>query len=310
MAKEACLVSSGAIKNTGSECDTSLGPIKMLIMANTSLKFTDEDLEDFTAYVDEHTHAPGTQRMYPLFGNRAEIDETTTNDESPVTYTSPDTGKITYIRTGAKNLTFATTAGGLCLAEALNSMGKANLGFIPVDKDGAFIVKKNTDGTYSPFKATSSPQSPIFAVAATPYQNRFALSFNPDTFVQLGKIYADEPGLLDLEGLFDVNVDSRAAATTTTVTVGGLTDCKKSDIYDSFGDALAVVGAWSLKKADGTPVTITGVAKDTVNKGYVLTFASQTSGTVLKADLSAAAALYALNVEGIESTGPVAITIP
>jgi hypothetical protein len=114
----------------------------------------------------------------------------------------------------------------------------------------------------------------------------------------------------DVSGLNDVNLSfvSKAsnaykfAVKVPTSQIGG-----SINVYDSFDDELAVTGAWQAftGASFSTPLTLTSVAKDTVNKCWTVTFDSTlftalSAGASIKVSLVAPEALDALSVVGIE----------
>lgn len=92
-----------------------------------------------------------------------------------------------------------------------------------------------------------------------------------------------------LKGCLAVNLTSADGSI-----VKAVTAISKTDMYDNYADALAVVGAWkAVKASDGTEVTITAVTKEVAAKGW--SFASAYTGDVIitLADPTALAGLTA-----------------
>jgi hypothetical protein len=313
---QACNSAGIAIKNTGSRCAAMLGQIVMVLFGSTTLKIPAAVIEedtgnDFTDWLKQHVNGVGGQKIFPFGGNNQPFNDVTSNDEAPTVYTSPITKAKKQMLAGAVNLTLNTLDGGLCLAKALYTLGKSNLGIILVDKEGGFMLKKNSDGTYGFFNSQNSQGALILQNKETPYQNSINISVNPETMVQIGEYYIDNSGaILELFGLTDVEMESRAQATVTTVHAGGTFECGGGDIFDEYGSALNKAAAWKITKADGSNVTITAVSMDNVTKSYILTFATQTTGTVLTVDLATSDVLHTNNVSGIESIKPVVIAVP
>jgi hypothetical protein len=313
---KACNVAGTATRNTGSRCKAMLTQPWMIVFGSTLLEIPADAIEDgdsgFVDWMNTHRHALGSQKVFLYGGNKQPFNDTTTNNTEPTVYTSPVTGARKQMLPGSINLTLNTLDGGLCLAKALLTIGKSDLGIIIFDKDGGFMAKKNANGTYGFFSSYNSPGSLILQVKETPFQNSLNVSINPDTLIQLGEYYVDDQGaIIDMSGLTDVEMDSRAPATTTTGTVGGTFECGGGDIYDEYGTALIATGAWKATKViDGTDVPITGVAQNTGLKAYVLTHGTLGTGVAVKYDLRTSDVLYGLNVIGIESIKPVIVTTP
>lgn len=314
---KACNAAGTAVKNTGSRCAAMLQQLAMTLHGSTTLEIPANVIENdngtlFLDWIKEHLHAIGGQKVFPFGGNRQAYNDTITNNTDPTVYTAPVSGVKKQMLAGSINLTLNTLEGGLCLAKALQTIGTSNLGVIMVDDKGGFLLKKNSNGTYGFFSSQNSPGSLILQNKETPFQNSLNVSLNPQTVIQLGEYFVENSGgLLEMFGLTDVEVDSRAAATATTVHAGGTFECGGGDIFDEYGVAIAIPAAWKITKADGTLITITGVVQDATTKSYVLTFATQTSGTVLKVDLAASDVLFDNDVLGIESVnGGVVVTVP
>lgn len=315
--KKACNIAGTATKNTGSRCGAMLTQPWMVLFGSTSLEIPANVIEEdtgtlFIDWINTHIHAVGAQKVFPFGGNKQPFDDTPVNTTNPTIHTSAITGAIKQMLAGYVNLTLTTLEGGLCLAKSLLTIGKSSLGVILFDKSGGYLPKKNSNGTYGFFNSTNSPGALTLQIKDVPYTNSVNISLNPETIVQLGEYYVDDTGaVIDVFGLTDVEVDSRAAATATTETVGGTFECGGGDIYDQYGSALAVAGAWKITKvSDGTTVAITGVTTSPTLKAYVLTHASLGTGVAVKIDLVGSDALYAINVTGIESVIPVTITTP
>jgi hypothetical protein len=109
----------------------------------------------------------------------------------------------------------------------------------------------------------------------------------------------------DLVSIVDVQLEEVAAASGLAFKIGAKTKYAGTDIFESYADSLAVVGAWKITKvSDGSSVSVSSVAKDTTNKCWTVTAAAgPTSGTELKIELQDPTTLAGLTtaVEGIES---------
>jgi hypothetical protein len=112
--------------------------------------------------------------------------------------------------------------------------------------------------------------------------------------------------LIDLENenLVDVELYEAVAATGDAYKIAARTLYAGTDVYDSYDDLLAVVGAWKITDADGADVAVSSVVKDDTNKCWTVTSAAgPSSGDELKIELVDPTALAALTapVTGIES---------
>lgn len=257
------------IKNTGSECNESMGPTAMLIAVPPGATWPASTLDDFTAHVSAQLHAPKASRWYILFGPSIPIRKITNNKEADVIFTADDGTQI-FIRYGVLNRTFSTTEGGLCFAKALQTLNKSGYSFIEVDNASQIMSRINTDKSYSALKTTfvysPSIDLPDFK---NPAMTNFAISTKPEEYIGNGVILQmDDTSLLDLVGLLDVEVFQEGAVTNTGSTRATATD---TIVIGSTADTVDIkVGGVSLA---GAPVTQTG---------------SETTATLLAAKIAAA----------------------
>jgi hypothetical protein len=263
--KKACLVKN-SVKNTGKECDTSMVATAMLIAVPRSLKWTDEDLADPVAWLDNLIHEAPASRVFPLFGQQAPI-RTITNSAAEDIKVTLDDGLEVFLRYGLYNRTFETTSGGLCYAQSLQSLNKSGYSLIEIDQQGQMLMRRNSDGTLSglivDFMYAPSPILPDFK--NTPYKNRFQYTFSPVELVNNAVIYEGATSLLSLMGLIDVKYTNAATPTNTDVTIGVFSECAEEDLVAKFpvsgGNGLCFANNFKItKKSDGTDVSITGAA--------------------------------------------------
>lgn len=300
----------GNVQNTGVECGKSLTtPIGILIVA-AAAKWTKADMVDPLAFFQQRIHEVKSKRFYPVFADLKNIEVAEGSDQTE-SY-ADGTTKLLNLAGYTITLTFAD--GGECLAKKLISFNKKGYRFIIVDNLNQFKVRKNADGTYSGLKATDLYGTrPELATFAASYKNKVVLSIPLDEYITNSAIFQTDADLSDLMGLLDVDVESKAAASATKVTVGATTECAGTDLYDLFADELANIDAWKIKDAaTGTAVTITAAAKNDAAQGWDLTFATQAGKTlsVGLADASVLAALTPEPVTGYEGAKMASIVIP
>lgn len=227
---KACFVKN-RVKNTGKECDTSMVAPAMLIAVKRGLTFTDADLANPVPWLDNLIH---NRTAFPLFGQQAPIREVQNDAEGDVTVTLDDGLKV-FLRYGLYNRTFATTSGGLCYAQALQSLNKSGYDIIEIDQTGQMLVRKNADGTYSglitDFMYAPSPILGDFK--NTPYKNRFQFSYSPIELVNNGAIFTGADALLSMMGLINVDIYTSSLSTpptTTSVSFSVRTECSQDDL--------------------------------------------------------------------------------
>lgn len=300
-------VDGQGVQNTGVECGKALSYPQGVILCPSKAKWTKAEMVDPYQFFQTKIHAAKSTRFYPVFADLKKFEVAEGSDQTE-TY---DDGTTSLIRLGGYGMTLSFKEGGECLAKKLLSFNKKGYSFIIVDELGQFKVRKNADGTYSGLKASDIYGSrPELATSAAVYKNRLVVSISVEEYITNSEIFKSDADLSDLLGLLDVDVVSLAAATTTKVTVGASTECAGTDLYALFGDALAVITAWKIvDKATGLPLTISAAAKNVAVSGWDLTVATGAGKTVL-VNLTDAATLMILEVEGYEGAGAAEISMP
>lgn len=298
------------VKNTGSECNESMGPTAMIFAIPPGLSWTKTDMNDFAGYLLAQGHAAKASRVYPMFGPAAPIRKINNNKEADVIFTADDGTQI-FIRYGVLNRTFGTTEGGLCFAEALQSFTKAGFSFIEIDNAGQILMRKNADGTFSGLKTTFM-YSPSIDLAdfKNPMFTYFALSVKPEEYIGNGVIYRDEDNnIIDLIGLYDTDIVADAAASSTTkLKIGVHTECAETDLVALLGSDIAQITNFIVnKKSDGSLTTITAAGIVSGHVELTGTFVSAQTYIVAGSD---APTWFTNGVEGYEAVKSVEITIP
>lgn len=307
--QEACEVSS-SVKNTGGGCDKVLGPSKMILAGPQGLVIP-ADTTDIVAYIKEQIHAHVSARVYPFFGNAKPLWNVVDNVGDDISETSEYTGEIVYIRSGVINREYQTTKGGLCLAKTLISFRNSGKFFMEVDKDGNYMLYKNSDGTYSFIPTLNlGGKSPTIATGTTQFKNRFNLSFDGDAYIN-ATIFSDGLGLLDLKGLEDVDVyvdDDSTPSTTTEIYVNVKTECGSTDLVDLLSTPLADVDNFIITKVeDGSIVTPSAAA---IVDGQIQLTGVYEAGKDYTVELASAADLYANDIVYYEGQTKATVSIP
>lgn len=223
-------------KNTGKQCDVAMVATAMLIAVQRGLTFDDTDLEDPVSWLTTLIHQ---RKAFPLFGQKAPIREITNETEGDQIITLDDGLKV-FLRYGVYNRKFATTSGGLCYAEALQSFLNSGYDIIEIDQQGQMLARDNGDDTYSPlitdFMYSPAPTLPDFK--STPYKNHFSYSFSPTELVQNGIVFKGASALLSMMGLIDASILKAAAASTTKLKISVKSTCAEEDLIAKFAAAL------------------------------------------------------------------------
>lgn len=312
---KACKV-GGSVKNTGKECDISMGPTAMLLPVPASLTFTLAEIQDIISWITPLLHAALGLRVYPLFGQKAPINTITNNAESDVTVTLDD-GTLVFVRYGIYNRTYETISGGLCYARSLMSFLKSGMNVIEIDKQGKMLIAKTgtKNGGGEDLYRGMIPNfmyapSPILADFKNTYKNRFAYSFDPEEMVNNGEIFDGATPLLNIMGLIDaVLTPGLTTQTTTNIFIGVETECAEADLVALFGTPLAHVGNFTVKnKATGAAVSVTAGA---VVGGEVRLTGTYVSGQTYTVTAAAPSVWLSNAVDGYDgSASSVDILIP
>lgn len=303
----ACAGDAG-MENTGVECDKMLAVLLGLMAVPATAKWSKADMADPLAFFQEKIHAPKAERFYPIFADLKNFEVADGSDQQE-TYGD---GTTKLLRLGGYTMTLSFIRGGECLAKKLLSLNKKGYRVIVFDELDQFKVRKNADGTYSGLKVTDLYGSrPQLATYAASFQNKVVINISTEEYIKHASIFKSDTELSDLTGLLDVDVESKAAAIATKVTVGASTECAGTDLYDLYPDDLAVPDAWKVMDSTGAAVTVTTVAKNAAVKGWDLTFATQ-AGKTLSVGLADASVLAGLDpaVTGYEGAGAATIVIP
>lgn len=266
---KACTITNN-VKNTGKECDTAMVATAMLIAMQRGLTFTDTDLLDPDAWLTTLIHQ---KKAFPLFGQYAPIREITNNKEQDAIVTLDD-GLQVFLRYGLYNRMFATTSGGLCYAESLQSLLNSGYDIIEIDQQGQMLARKNTDGTYSPLITDFmySPSPTLADFKNTPYKNHFQYSFSPVELVNNGIIFKGATSLLSKQGLIDAKItEGTQAETTTKIYIGVESVCAGDDLVAKFGGSLGTFVNNFVVKNASTLAVITPSAAAIVSGEIELT---------------------------------------
>lgn len=306
------------IRNTGTQCNESMGPTAMLIAVPPGTKWTNEDLKDFTTYLLGKIHSSKADRFYPMFGPSVPIRKINNGKEADVIATMDDGAQI-FIRYGVLNRTFATTEGGICFAQALLSLNKAGYDILEIDNAYQVLQRKNDDGTWSALQTTFmySP-SPDLADFKNPAFTNFAVSIKPEEYLGHGVILQGDSSIVDIIGLIDTKVYQNGAVTNagSTRSQGGYTivkgatgdtiDVKVNGVSISGGPVLQTAGE-STDTLLATKVAAAITAAVAANGGYTATFAAGV--LTISAPANLGASINAVQATAV-LTGTITTTTP
>lgn len=268
------------------------------ILIHKSKSFSAADMADLVgALVTNCLLDSKILRGYPVF----RFVELKDNSQEPVV-ASLGYGNGKPVRDGKYDWTFKVLAGGLGRHIKLRSLNKTNRKVLLIDEDNnIYGVKGGTQAAPTltgfaldyfqalPWKLGDGSNPAVFEV-------RMALERTKE-FNELLGVYPSTSDVEDnVKGVMDV-ILTAGTVTATSVKVTAKTELEGIDMYDLYVDALAVTGAWSIVKADGTVVTVSTAAKDTAIRGWTLGFSS-IPATTIDVSMKGPATLDGLSVGG------------
>lgn len=243
--------------NTGVECSSALGLAKGFYLVSSSYSWSASAMADPDSFFKTGIHADGALRFYPVLKG---IFDFTLATESDVTETNNITGTTERLRAGGLTLTYTFKDGGMCLAKALKAFGK-NYAVIFLDNKGQFLLRKNSDGTYSGLKTDNIASSISPTSAQSTFKNIVVFSVGQDEYIQYSELKKTSGDISDFNGLVDVEITKAAAASTTKLKISVATHCAKTDLLSLYGSAMADLDLYIVKnKATGVVVTPTSAA--------------------------------------------------
>lgn len=306
------------VRNTGSECNTSMGVTAMLYMVPSTLRLSVADISTIETTMQRLIQGDVGNRAYPFGGTTQPISNITDNNEADVFETLPN-GQQIFIRPGYLNRQFSTINGGQCLYNALRSFNASGFSIIEVDVNGNVRLKVYTNTTtsvvtYGGINATISAPSPTFANFTVTYKNNFAISISPAELAQTS-IFSGGINLLSQTGLLDVTVRDGGTDTSAVLHALAFTSCANANLYNNYSTQLASPTAWVVKDTGtaGAPitptvVTLTGVTINAGLKGWNLA-GTFTTGHIYQVNLNTPFNLDTLSVDGFEGFTPALITV-
>lgn len=281
--------------NTGKpDCGFNPKNMVMAFLTHKSKSFADADLApaSLEATLQAAIAATGKNRIYPIMPF-AQFDDKS-EDAKVATH---GFGDKEFVGDGKYHWQFRILKGSVCFQKQLRKHnGRSDMRMIGVDKDGNVFGTKLSDGslagqTLSDFFADKVKMSNSTDPAV--YTVDFMLADPTELNDRPGFVKATFNVLEACQGIIDVTLTAGTLASGS-IKVTAATACGQVNMYDEYADELAAAGAWVLTKA-GSPVSITGVAKDAAISGWTVTF---TGTGVHVLSLAAPAALAALGVGG------------
>lgn len=300
---------SATIMNTAAECNDSMGPTSLLFAIPPTVKIPALSLASISAFytwILAQIHAPKATRVYPLFGPAVPIRKIANKKEADVIATMDD-GTPIFIRYGVVTKDYSTNEGGICFAQALQSLNKSGYSIIEIDNGNQGLLRANSDGSFGGLKTTFmySP-SPDPSDFKNPSFTNFQISYFPQEFVANGVILQFDSSISGLVGLLNVTVAPVTGSSATVLKVAVNTACASTDLIALFGATLALVGNFVITNELGAVVTPTGV---TIVSGALNFAGTFPTGHTYSVALAAPSVLLAAGIQGYEGTIAAAITL-
>jgi hypothetical protein len=272
-------------------CDTKIQKLTMLILAYDGFVIPAAELttfEDALAYLQAATIAAlPKNRVYPIKTVEGLTDNTEAAEVIKSGYGNPQ-----YSNEKPHTFEIDTENLGIGYYKNLRKFkGQKNLRAFWVDT--TFIGgQKNANGDLVPFECTfDAKQVKVGDGGGTITKNMVDFSLKRATALSddIEQIVFDEDYDLanDLYGVLGVELSSPAAWV-----VKAKEMITKSDLYDSYADALAVTGAWKATNAvTGAVIAVSTVVKSATYKGWTITLATVTAADITLVDPTALAAI-------------------
>jgi hypothetical protein len=284
------VAASGGV-NTGFEGEAVLGTAKGLILVPGGAKWAKSAMTDPVTFFKNKIHDAGSARFFPMLTG---IFDFAVTKEGDVTEANPVQGTTRSIRLGGLTIVYTFEKGGLPLAKAMLGFFQKGYSFIPVDQEGKFMVKENTDGTLSGLKTNEITPSFSPTTATTAFKNILTVSTQYNDYVNAQLYKSDTP--LDFMGLIEVETTSAGGQSTTKLRVNVKTKDKGTDLIAQYGSSLAVLSNFVVtNKATGAVVTPTAIA---IVNGVIEITGTYTSGQTYNVKLAAPSVLLGNNIEG------------
>jgi hypothetical protein len=292
--------------NTGKTAgDVRMGRIKALLLTRGK-EFSEADRADsetFEAALEEAMllSRESVNKVFPFSGFR----EADNNTGDPNVASLAD-GYEEVINEAVPKYTLKHTTGTAQTQSLVAFNGWNDTVYILDDKNIVWGVKTSSNGIKGFAVGHLYTTPPNFGGSGAINTSITKISFGSIDEFKSGLVALKlDFNVTDLTDIVDVELEEVAASSGYAFKIGGKTKYAGTDIYESYQDLLAVVGAWKAELPDGTAVDIASVVKDATNKGWTVTLDNTPTiaqGVKVKVNLVDPTALAALGtpVEGIE----------
>lgn len=271
--------------------------------------FTDAELADIQASIAALVSADSkADRVFPIGGFEAVTD----SSEEPV-FQTLGYGKPVPVRDGNYVWIFQYVKGGICLSNALRTRPTIGGSYLFYDDQNLVIgtIKLDADGN----KGLAGVPVDVFypypwkindGTNVTSYRVQFV--FSPQWINENLGFRKANGQLATLTGLQNINLVTTAAPVAGVSQIQTLTGCAQTNLYDEYGDELAVAALWTAyNKATGNEIAITSVVKNEGLKAFTVTLDSAdpdypaTAAADITLQLASVTDLAAADIVGYES---------
>lgn len=253
------------------DCIFDPGKIKGAIQVPSSFSITESQIAGLRLILVNATHAAIGSRIFP-YHNFA----TVTDNTEDVSITTTDYGYKYITKEGFYDWTFRYFSGGVGLHQQVKKNSGPGKYFLFYDDNGTLIGYKSNgllkgvpvDQFYvNPWKLNTGAD-------AASYTMRFILDSRYLNGGNMGYIpLSGSFNLFDIVGLQELSIEL-VSLVSNAATVKLFTKISGVDMYDAYSSNFNQAAAWQFTNEDGIAGTITSVALDAANKGWVITLNS------------------------------------
>lgn len=260
-------------RNTGAiACDVRRGRPLGLILGGATFSPSDTATSAafqaaFKARIQRSTGTP--DKLFPFPEIQGATDQTDADKTGTLGY-----GLKSILLQGKPAYEFTMIAGST-QEKALRAFNNTTIPVFVFDDGGRVWGVGDSSGNFSGAQCLVSVKGKGFDDGANPKATTMNISFIDASDFYDDAFFAPTTfGIGDLTGLVDITLSEISGHTSNVYHIKGNIPTTELGVslnpYDYFADALAVVGMWVVTH-NGTPVTITSIAKNTAGKGWDVT---------------------------------------
>lgn len=249
----------GANTGTG-DCPLKLTDIKKYFIVDLDFELTEADMlteqTALEALISASQNDLPNERLYPT----PSIEEVTDNTEDVVTEAIGGTNFV--VRDGKYNLSNRFVVGARCALNALRKFNDSNKAILILDTAGVLAGwKVGTSLKGIPLNQFYANPARI-ATSSTIENYSFMVAFEATYFNEgIGWIKLNSADALSIKGLQNINLTLVAPRAANVFSLRVTTGCSAVDMYEQYGDDLATLSNWQVRRL-GALVPITSITPD------------------------------------------------